>query len=348
MSQWYYSDSQRNRHGPVESADLAMLHANGQLPPETLVWREGMSNWAPWRTVMHEVLPAAAPAAAPTADPFADPFAAPVAAAAPASDPFALEPTDTAPAAASRPAPTTAATTTATDGAYHPYAVAEPIAQASPYAPTRAALKDADTGYVAGGHVVYAGLWKRFAANIIDSFLMWIVTYPIQLMLQKAYMPDIIANPFGTTYWTFLGVSMLMSLAIGTAYFGFMQASGTQASLGKMAVGIKVTDIDGRRMAHGRSMLRYLCFSLLGMVTFGLTILVSGIMAAVTERKQALHDMICGTLVVDKHAFTENPDWQREELGVVTIIVLVLFGLFILGGIALIGVGLMALGGAMR
>lgn len=330
MSQWYYSDSQRNRHGPVESADLAMLHGNGQLPPETLVWREGMSNWAPWRTVMHEVLPAGTSSAAPLADPFAAPAAA---------DPFALE------TAASAPAPAPAV---AQDGAYHPYAIAEPVTQASPYAPTRASLKDSVSGYVAGGHVVYAGLWKRFAASIIDSFLMWIVTYPIQLMLQKAYMPEIIANPFGTSYWTFVGVSMLVSLAVGTAYFGFMQASGTQASLGKMAVGIKVTDIEGRRMAHGRSMLRYLCFSLLGMVTFGITILVSGIMAGVTERKQGLHDMICGTLVVDKHAFTENPDWQREELGIVTIIVLVLFGLFILGSIALVGVGLMALGGAMR
>lgn len=332
MSQWYYSDSQRNRHGPVESADLAMLHGNGQLPPETLVWREGMSNWAPWRTVMHEVLPA-------TAQP-----AAPFAATAPAADPFALEPTDAAPAAVSQPPPATAAS----DSAYHPYAIAEPIAQASPYAPTRAALKDAATGYVAGGHVVYAGLWKRFAASIIDSFVMWIATYPVQLMLQKLYMPEVVANPFGTSYWTFVGVSMLVSLAAGTAYFGFMQASGTQASLGKMAVGIKVTDIDGRRMAHGRSMLRYLCFSLLGMVTFGIAILVSGIMAGVTERKQGLHDMICGTLVVDKHAFTENPDWQREELGVVTIIVLVLFGLLIFGAFAAALMAAMALGGAMR
>src|SRR3546814_2640497 len=65
MTQWYYSDYERNRHGPVEAADLAALHADGQLDPATLVWREGMAQWQPWHTVMAEVVPETAhPAAA--------------------------------------------------------------------------------------------------------------------------------------------------------------------------------------------------------------------------------------------------------------------------------------------
>ncbi len=65
MIQWYYSDSDRNRHGPVSGRDLAELHTHGQLAPETLVWREGLSQWQPWHTLMAEVLAPAAPAAAP-------------------------------------------------------------------------------------------------------------------------------------------------------------------------------------------------------------------------------------------------------------------------------------------
>ena len=49
MSQWYYSDYERNRHGPVAASDLADLHHAGQLQPDTLVWREGMPQWRAWR-----------------------------------------------------------------------------------------------------------------------------------------------------------------------------------------------------------------------------------------------------------------------------------------------------------
>src|SRR3546814_16653091 len=43
MTQWYYSAYERNRHGPVGAADLAALHADGQLDPATLVWGEARS-----------------------------------------------------------------------------------------------------------------------------------------------------------------------------------------------------------------------------------------------------------------------------------------------------------------
>ena len=55
MTQWYYSDYDRNRHGPVSARDLAELHANGQLSPDTLVWREGLAQWQPWSTMVGEV-----------------------------------------------------------------------------------------------------------------------------------------------------------------------------------------------------------------------------------------------------------------------------------------------------
>ena len=56
-------------------------------------------------------------------------------------------------------------------------------------------------------------------------------------------------------------------------------------------------------------------------------------MAGFTERKRALHDMMCDTVVVDKWAFTAHPQLQRRELGTVTVIVLVLFGLLLVVGI---------------
>ena len=48
--------------------------------------------------------------------------------------------------------------------------------------------------------------------------------------------------------------------------------------------------------------------------------------------------MICDTLVVDKWAFTAHPEWQKRELGTVTIVILAIFGVLFVGAIALFAV----------
>ena len=59
-------------------------------------------------------------------------------------------------------------------------------------------------------------------------------------------------------------------------------------------------------------------------------------MAAFTERKQGLHDMICDTPGGRPLAYTDQPHLQRRELGTVTIVILVLTGLLMLAGLALL------------
>ena len=46
--------------------------------------------------------------------------------------------------------------------------------------------------------------------------------------------------------------------------------------------------------------------------------------------------MICDTLVVDRWAYTDQPHLQRRELGTITIVILVLTGLLMLAGLALL------------
>ncbi len=312
MTEWYYSDAQRTQHGPVGAADLAALHAKGLLPPETLVWREGMSEWKPWREMIREVI---------------------------AGD---------APENAHAEAMVQAAEAAPDDGAYRPYAIVE----ASPYAPPQARV-DEMQGVVSGGRVVYAGLWKRFAAAFIDNFVTTAISYaaliPFSLIfgLGAAGMGSGASNPFleGAGI-AMIGGMYLVMILLPAVYFGWMHASSHQASLGKMAVGIKIVRGDGQRITFWRGFLRYIAYILFALVTCGLGVLISALMTAFTERKQALHDMICDTLVVDKYAYTEQPDWQREELGTVTIVILVLAGVLILGVIALYAVmGAVMLGG---
>ena len=126
-------------------------------------------------------------------------------------------------------------------------------------------------------------------------------------------------------------IQRLAGVALGVAYFGWMHSSSSMATLGKMAIGIKVVREDGSRISFMRGMGRYFAL-IVSSIPLGLGF----VMAGFTERKRALHDMMCDTVVVDKWAFTAQPELQRRELGTVTIIVLVLFGL-------LLAVGLLAI-----
>lgn len=296
MTEWYYSDAQRQQHGPVGPEHLANLHARGLLPAETLVWREGMSEWKPWREMMREVVVGGMPE-----DPRAEAL---VRAAEAAPD----------------------------DGAYRPYAIAE----RSPYAPPTARV-EAAAAPVHGGHVVYAAFWKRFAALVIDNFLLGIVGGIIGGIIGFS---QAMSGDFDIGYSPVDLVVQIVSMLIGACYFGWMYSSSRQASLGKLAVGIKVVRSDGSPIGFWRGFARYFA-----MIPSGLLLLVGYLMALFTERKQTLHDLMCDTLVVDKYAYTEYWEEQQEGLDTVTIVVLVLFGLLVLGMVALLALaGLAVLG----
>jgi uncharacterized RDD family membrane protein YckC len=85
----------------------------------------------------------------------------------------------------------------------------------------------------------------------------------------------------------------LVAFALAFAYFAAFEASSWQASLGKRAFGLKVTDLAGRRLGAGRALARQL-FKCLDVASSGLTYLIAGL----TERRQGLHDILAGTLVV--------------------------------------------------
>jgi uncharacterized RDD family membrane protein YckC len=76
-------------------------------------------------------------------------------------------------------------------------------------------------------------------------------------------------------------------------YEASMESSTKQATVGKMALGLKVTDLEGRRISFARATGRHFAKLISGII-----LLIGYIMAGFTERKQALHDMIAGTLVV--------------------------------------------------
>ncbi len=157
--------------------------------------------------------------------------------------------------------------------------------------------------------MAYAGFWKRFAAYLIDSLILgvasWIIILPVlgaiglgmesmeyseEMMMDEEAAAGMAAVLVG-------GMMMVWGVILVAAwlYFALMESSSKQATLGKMALGIIVTDMNGGRLTFGRATGRYF-----GKILSGMIMMIGYIMAAFTERKQALHDMIAGCLVVNK------------------------------------------------
>lgn len=85
-------------------------------------------------------------------------------------------------------------------------------------------------------------------------------------------------------------------------YYAFLESSSWQGTIGKKAVGLRVTDMNGNRISFGRATGRYF-----GMILSGVICFIGWIMIAFTEKKQGLHDMLAGTLVLKGPAVTNHP-----------------------------------------
>jgi uncharacterized RDD family membrane protein YckC len=81
-----------------------------------------------------------------------------------------------------------------------------------------------------------------------------------------------------------------------------MESSKRQGTLGKMAIGIVVTDLDRRRITFGKANARFWS-KLLSKALLG----AGFIMIAFTRRKQGLHDIIAKTLVIRKERHAGAP-----------------------------------------
>ena len=82
-------------------------------------------------------------------------------------------------------------------------------------------------------------------------------------------------------------------IILGFVYCPAMDSSKTQGTLGKMLMGIKVTDLQRRRVSFDKATKRHSSkfFSYL-------TLLIGFIIAGFNKRKRALHDIISGCLVI--------------------------------------------------
>lgn len=163
--------------------------------------------------------------------------------------------------------------------------------------------------------VVPAGFVRRFAALFLDQLILAI---PMSVAFGVFWAVALGATPDATTAIAAQGMFYLVYLLVAVLYYAGMESSAGQATLGKRALGIKVCDMDGRRIGFGRAVGRWFAASL-----SYLTLYIGFLMAAFTERKRALHDFVAATQVVDKWAYTASPERQQRSLSGCLIVFLV-------------------------
>lgn len=162
---------------------------------------------------------------------------------------------------------------------------------------TRAPLDgQAASGEKTAEQVLYAGPWKRLAAGVVDAFVVPAVWYLSSFIMGGYFraagngedLSDDTARLIKYTAWA-------AGFAVWWLYCILMERSASRGTVGKMLLGIAVTDSGRRRISLTRALARNLA-----KIVSAALLPLNWLMVAATGRKQGLHDLISGSMVVVK------------------------------------------------
>lgn len=264
---WYYAVGGRQQ-GPVDDAQLDAMLQSGQINQDTLIWRDGMANWLPLRQARPSA--GAPPSVAPAAD---------AGASAGVGEIVCAE----------------CGKLFTKDNAIQ-YGTAWVCAACKPFFLQK--LREGATtgsGVLGAAGMRYAGFWIRVLAKILDSIAMGIVIgIPMLILL---FTTGMFSMQGGQPSFAAVGLQIMLQvvgMGAGIAYNTYMHGK-YGATLGKMAVGIRVVMADGSPVTYMRAFGRAWADILSGMVCY-----IGYIIAGFDAEKRSLHDHICQTRVIYK------------------------------------------------
>jgi uncharacterized RDD family membrane protein YckC len=175
----------------------------------------------------------------------------------------------------------------------------DPAAPAASAAPATPATQE--TAWAAAAAVTpavrYGGFWRRFWAVVLDGLIVNVVTVPVGMMLSLPTATlidsDNITAEQMVAYLSAYAMAAFIGTVVNWLYFALMESSKWQATLGKLALGLRVTGLAGRRIGFGRASGRFFA-----KMVSALTLGIGYVIQVFTARRQALHDLIAGTLIV--------------------------------------------------
>ena len=135
----------------------------------------------------------------------------------------------------------------------------------------------------------YRGFWIRLVAELIDGFILWIISQFINMFLTFQ-VAETVTDPL--LILSILSISVSINFMISLFYYVFFNGK-YGATPGKMAIGAKIVNTDGTPISYLKAFARFFA----EMLSFAI-LLIGYIMAAFDSQKRALHDRICGTIVI--------------------------------------------------
>ena len=168
----------------------------------------------------------------------------------------------------------------------------------------------------------YGGFWMRLGAHFVDGIILWIASMVLVaiLMVGLGFMGAGAGSTDAVT-----GIAGLGIVALGQLYHAYFVSSAKMATPGKRLCGLYVTDVEGHRLGFGHALGR----NLLSFFSY-ITLYIGFIMIAFSDRKQALHDKMAGTLVHQQPGGSGG-----AVVAIVIVVIAVVGGIGILAAIAL-------------
>ncbi len=138
------------------------------------------------------------------------------------------------------------------------------------------------------GQIRYANFWKRLAAQIYDQTILGVITFGFAVLLTSYAIPA-----GATPQQTYVALSIGV-LLIHWLYYAAMESSAMQGTFGKLAIELRVVDMQGRRIGFGRASGRFF-----GKILSGLMLGIGCLMIGMTPKRQGMHDMLTDCLVIN-------------------------------------------------
>lgn len=163
-----------------------------------------------------------------------------------------------------------------------------------------AGMQDPPADPQTSGSVAYATFGQRFLAYWVDYAILFLIISGILVLLGMSPLKSFSAQTVEEAMKLssqYAGPSVLISFLVGLVYNVYFWVNRQGATPGKKLLGIQIVKENGSKFGYpgavGRTLAGALSYLTL-LVLFGIGYLMIGW----TKKKQALHDMISGTLVV--------------------------------------------------
>lgn len=143
----------------------------------------------------------------------------------------------------------------------------------------------------------YGGFWVRVVAYVIDAVIINVTSSIVGLILGMGLAISMSGSGNPAMEAASVLTGGVAGFVISWLYFAILECSAWQATVGKKAMGLVVTDMAGRRIGFGRATGRYFAKILSTFI-----LMIGFMMAGWTARRQGLHDMLAGTLVYKARA----------------------------------------------